>query len=337
MHRSWVLACLLTAACSDDGADEVRDDEPADASVRDAEIDARPQGDLDARVVDSATLDAQRPDAGPDASLPVYPTLRVLSYNVAGLPEGISSSMPSRNSTLISPLLNDYGLALLQEDFTYHAQIVSMARHPHQSPSDTRGQSLGDGLNFLSDFPYTDLTRVKWSKCNGLFDQGSDCLTPKGYTFARFEIDGMSVDVYNWHADAGSTAADQSARADNLRQLAAAIRERSPGRAVIVAGDTNSRYTRAGDVLPELLAGAGLSDVGPQGSTPACNAELNPDDANCERIDKILYRSGDSLELRPFEYRVEGAKFSDPDGMQLSDHRPVSVSFELVRVGASID
>jgi endonuclease/exonuclease/phosphatase family metal-dependent hydrolase len=339
MYRSWLLACALLAACSDDGADVAGDGEPEDAQVRDAQpLDARMPGDLDARVLDSAALDATRPDAGPDASEPEGPTVRVLSYNVAGLPEPISSSMPSRNSPLISPLLNGYGLALLQEDFAYHAQIISMARHPYQSPSDTRGESLGDGLNFLSEHPYTELTRVKWSLCNGVLDQGSDCLTPKGFTFARFDIAGFRVDVYNLHADAGSTPADQAARADNLRQLAAAITERSAGRAVIVAGDTNARYGRAGDNLPDLLTGAELTDVwttllGGPAATPPCNAEANPDDPHCERIDKILYRNSRDTELVPSDYRVEGAKFSDANGVQLSDHRPVSVLFTLVKPG----
>jgi endonuclease/exonuclease/phosphatase family metal-dependent hydrolase len=331
MTRSWLLTGLLAAACSDDGADEVMvADASVDARVLDAAIDAA----LDARVIDSAPRDAR----GPDASGPSGTPLRVLTYNVAGLPEPLSSSMPSRNSPLISPLLNGYGLALLQEDFAYHAQIVGMAMHPYQSPSDTRGESLGDGLNLLSDFPFSELTRVKWLKCNGLFDQGSDCATPKGFSFARLDVAGLAIDVYDLHADAGSTAADQGARADNLRQLAQAIRERSEGRAVIVAGDTNSRYTRAGDDLPALVDEAGLTDVWVElqragdrpapGSTVSCS-EVDLDDPACDRIDRILYRSGGGVKLRPSEYRVEGAKFSDSAGMQLSDHRPVSALFTI--------
>src|SRR6185503_16774088 len=35
-----------------------------------------------------------------------------LSYNVAGLPEGISGSHPATNTAIIAPLLNDYDLVL---------------------------------------------------------------------------------------------------------------------------------------------------------------------------------------------------------------------------------
>jgi endonuclease/exonuclease/phosphatase family metal-dependent hydrolase len=338
MHRSWLLTYLLATACSDDGADEVLDDASVDARVDtpvDARVDARVlDAAVDARVVDSAPRDA----GGPEASVSAGTRLRVLTYNVAGLPEPLSSSLPSRNSPLISPLLNDYDLALLQEDFAYHAQIVSMAMHPYQSPSDTRGESLGDGLNLLSEYPFSELTRVKWSKCNGLLDQGSDCATPKGFSFARLDVNGLRIDVYDLHSDAGSTPADQSARADNLRQLAQAIRDRSEGHAVIVAGDTNARYTRAGDNLPELVDEAGLTDVWvelqrggdqpAQGSTVTCS-EVDLDDPACDRIDRIFYRNGGDVTLRPSEYRVEGAKFSDAAGMQLSDHRPVSVLFTI--------
>jgi hypothetical protein len=40
-----------------------------------------------------------------------------LTYNVAGLPEGISGSHPETNTPLIGPLLNAYDLVLMQESW----------------------------------------------------------------------------------------------------------------------------------------------------------------------------------------------------------------------------
>jgi endonuclease/exonuclease/phosphatase family metal-dependent hydrolase len=331
-------AWLLTSACGD--GPESEPDTAADAGPLDA---SRPE--LDAR---SPPLDATpgAPDAASDGSLAVgrdasvAVSLRVLSYNVAGLPEGISQSMPSVNSPLISALLNDYDLALLQEDFNYHAQIISLARHPFKSTPGT-GNSLGDGLNWLSTQPFSDVARTAWAMCFGVFDSGSDCLTPKGFSYARFSVGGLVVDVYDVHTDAGSAAGDQMARADNLRQLATAINTRSAGHAVIVAGDFNARYTRPADNVPDLVDGAGLRDVWVelvrQGSRPTGNvavscSDVDANDPACERIDKLLYRSGGGVELRPREYRVEGAKFVDANGSQLSDHRPVSAVFDFVAV-----
>ncbi|MDB4991125.1 MAG: hypothetical protein JWN04_6303 [Myxococcaceae bacterium] len=274
------------------------------------------------------------------AAAPVV--LRLVSYNVAGLPEGISSSHPSVNSALISPLLNAYSLALLQEDFSYHADIISMTKHAYSAPVDRTQQGLGDGLSFLSDYPFSDFERVPWSDCFGVTDSGSDCLTPKGFSFTRLELAaGISVDVYDVHADAGSAAGDQAARAKNLRQLAAAINLRSAGRAVVVAGDTNARYSKVGDNVGELVDAANLTDVWveqvnggarpmPGAAVPCSSTDEN--DPKCERIDKLFYRNatdGSGVTLQPSDYTVEGASFVDARGAQLSDHLPVAVTFRL--------
>jgi hypothetical protein len=47
--------------------------------------------------------------------------LRVVTYNVAGLPEGVSRSSPVANLPLIGEGLNRYDLALIQEDFAARA------------------------------------------------------------------------------------------------------------------------------------------------------------------------------------------------------------------------
>lgn len=262
----------------------------------------------------------------------------MLTYNVAGLPEGLSASMPERFSPLISPLLNAYDLVLLQENFAYRPQIASMVRLPHATPADDRGDSLGDGLTAFANAPITEFARVKWSACFGMFDSGSDCLTPKGFSFMRVELEpGLFVDVYNVHADAGSAPGDLAARASNLEQLAQAIVMRSAGRPLIVGGDFNARYTRSGDTMHALLSTTGLRDawaeltrgghLPAEGEAVACSSE--PDDPACERIDKVLYRGTEAVVMRPLGYQVEGARFVDAMGVQLSDHRPVAVRFEL--------
>ena len=309
-------------------------------------LDASAGPTLDARVVPLRDADSYEPigDAGArfglDAATLVR-KLRMVTYNVAGLPEPLSSSHPSVNDALISPLLDDFALALLQEDFGYHAQIISQTHQPYVSPVNPAAQSLGDGLSFLSDYPFSAYEHIPWNDCFGVTDSGSDCLTPKGFTFARFQIGPqISLDVYDLHADAGSAAGDLAARANNLRQLASAINLRSAGRAVIVAGDTNARYSVVGDNIPELVDMAGLRDVwveqlrGGVRPTPGVPVTCSPTDFNdpqCERLDKVFYRnSPDGVTLLPSAYSVEGARFVDASGEQLSDHRPVTVTFDLL-------
>ncbi|MEQ9318019.1 MAG: hypothetical protein RIF41_02630, partial [Polyangiaceae bacterium] len=63
---------------------------------------------------------------GPDPDEPIPPqdgTFSALSYNVAGLPQGLSGSEPEEYIPLISPLLTGYDLVLVQEDFVYHAEL----------------------------------------------------------------------------------------------------------------------------------------------------------------------------------------------------------------------
>jgi endonuclease/exonuclease/phosphatase (EEP) superfamily protein YafD len=91
----------------------------------------------------------------------------------------------------------------------------------------------------MSRFPYDDWERVTWNDRNGV-----DVLTPKGFTMARVRLqDGVYVDVYNLHTQAQTADADLAARRKNILQLIGTIESVSAGRAVIVMGDTNTRYT----------------------------------------------------------------------------------------------
>lgn len=268
-------------------------------------------------------------------------TLTLLTYNVAGLPEGISASHPEVNTAQISPLLNNYDIVLVQEDFAYHRELVSAAEQPYQSTPERSQNSLGDGLNILSTYPFEDLVRTGWTDCSGTSSNGSDCLTPKGLFRTRVALaDDAFVDVYNLHTDAGLAPPDVAARTANLAQLEQAITANSAGNAVIVAGDFNERYSYADETVSDLLAALGLSDVwvelernsvvplSPSPTAPECendNANLN-----CERIDKILYRSSPQVALTPTAYRVDSAIFVDAAGQPLSDHPPVVAVFDFV-------
>jgi endonuclease/exonuclease/phosphatase family metal-dependent hydrolase len=265
-----------------------------------------------------STPAAPPPAAATPAPAASAAVLQLLSYNVAGLPQGLSSSSPQQNTPLMSPKLNPFELVLVQEDFSYHSELVSAATHPFKStPMPNAGPTnLGDGLNVLSRVAFTDFSRTKWTKCNGTFDQKSDCLTSKG--FARFVVDvgsGRTVDVYDAHFDAGRTDADAAARDAQVTQLAQAIAARSAGRAVIVAGDTNMKASDE-PTLQKLLTMAGL--------TCACRSISC---AEPDRIDRVMFRSSASVKLSAKSWHVES--FVDAAGNPLSDHEPVSVELAI--------
>ncbi|WZH45421.1 Endonuclease/exonuclease/phosphatase [Fusarium acuminatum] len=260
-----------------------------------------------------------------------------LTYNVAGLPAIINNNeVPgdkATNANLIGTVLatQAYDVVHLQEDFNFHAYIYATDNHPNRTPT-SGGVPFGDGLNTVANYPWTGLTRKKWNKCN--LNSG-DCLTPKGFSFMRINIKGAEVDLYNLHGDAGSDKGDLDARSAGIDQILDYIKTNSKDRAVIVAGDTNDRWTNAGRSI-DKLTGAGFKDAWVQlingGTFPVAGATANPckvpaADNKCEIVDKVFYRSGTSVTLTANTFKYVPEVFVQPDGNILSDHNPVLVNF----------
>lgn len=268
----------------------------------------------------------------------------VLSYNVAGLPSAISSASTPRESstTAIGQRIAPYDIVHVEEDFNYHSYLYAGdTNHAYRTPT-SGGAGIGSGLNTLSKIPYDtdDFERVHWNSCQ--VDSG-DCLTPKGFTFMRERLaEGVYVDFYNLHTNAGTNDGDLASRADNLNQLTAFIKSHSAGNAVVVMGDTNTRYTRSGDTIAEFAAANGLTDPWVQlirgGTPPAKGSDALVCDQTgatvpntCEVVDKVLYRSSKLVSLNATSYNNEHAKFLTSDNLMLSDHDPITVGFTWSR------
>jgi hypothetical protein len=255
----------------------------------------------------------------------------VLTYNVAGLPLGLGDSDPETNTPLIGQRLGPYDIVNVQEDFNYHASLYANDKHPYRTAT-SGGAAFGDGLNTLSDLPFEDFQRVKWKDCTG-----TNCLTPKGFSLARVRLaEGLFVDLYNVHTNADSTDEALAARRANVEQLSDFIQANSAGNAVIVMGDTNTRYTRTGDNIRTLLSENGLTDAWVKlvkgGTPPAQGSDaLLCDEAapanDCEVVDKVLYRGSKLLNLTATRYANDWKAFLRSDGKHLSDHFPHTVGF----------
>ncbi|UYQ66217.1 jacalin-like lectin [Streptomyces peucetius] len=279
----------------------------------------------------TATASAATTAPPATAAAPSSGTFNVLTYNVAGLPEGLSSGNPERNTPLISSRLGAYDIVNVQEDFNYHAALYAGDDHPHRTAT-SGGVPFGDGLNTLSDHSFEDFQRVRWNHCTG-----TNCLTPKGFSLSRVRLaEGVFVDLYNVHTNADATDDALAARRANIHQLSDFIQANSAGNAVIVMGDTNTRYTRAGDNIRTLVNENGLTDPWVDlvrgGSAPAQGGDalVCPETAptnDCEVVDKVLYRGSKLLNLTATRYDNEWAKFLDPAGGNLSDHFPHTVDF----------
>jgi hypothetical protein len=263
-----------------------------------------------------------------------------LTYNVAGLPEGISGSHPSRFTQIISPRLNAYELVLVQESWqepdpyppellglhVYHQILAADADHPYKSEplplplnkdSERPSAIVSDGLNRFSRFPFETVVRQRWVECD---NSAADCLSLKGFSVARTELaPRVTVDIYNLHMEAGGTANDDRLRRDDVLALVDFIHTYSDRRAVIVGGDFNLHIEDEpdGTTFQMLLDGAALTDVCTELGCP------EPD-----RIDKFLYRSGGAITLTATSWSNEDAKFRSDEGEPLSDHDPVAVTFD---------
>ncbi|MQY05161.1 endonuclease/exonuclease/phosphatase family protein [Actinomadura macrotermitis] len=261
-------------------------------------------------------------------------TFSAITYNVAGLPEPLSSApYPRLEAHLaIGARLAPYDVVNVQEDFNYHWALYWTDTHPYRTWS-SGPVPFGSGLNTMARHPVTDLKRVTWATC---YINQADCLTPKGFTYSRVKLaDGVSFDLYNLHADAGDQEGDIKARNAGLAQLTAYIAEHSAGRAVVIMGDTNARYTRPGENLSAFIRDNGLTDswvalkqggAEPTPTTPPAGcAPTAPD--RCESIDKILYRGSPTLALTPATYATPASEFLRDDGKPLSDHAPTTVAF----------
>ncbi|MFD5074606.1 jacalin-like lectin [Streptomyces sp. NPDC058371] len=281
------------------------------------------------------------PAAAADATSGSFSTL---TYNVAGLPEILSSASTSRESstTAIGQRIAPYDIVNVEEDFNYHAYLYAGdIAHAYRTPT-SGGAAFGSGLNTLSKLPYDtdDFERVHWNSCQ--YDSG-DCLTPKGFTFMRERLaEGVYVDFYNLHTNAGTNDGDEASRADNLSQLTSFIQSHSAGNAVVVMGDTNTRYTRSADTIAEFGAANGLTDAWVElirGGTPpakgsdalVCDQTGTTVPNTCEVVDKVLYRSSKLVSLNATSYNNEHATFLTDDGLMLSDHDPITVGFTWSR------
>ena len=305
VHACAAVMVLLASACADNHADLSADALGGDAkAVLSEDVDGTYSG-----------------------------TFTTLTYNVAGLLEPFSSAHPSQNTSAISCLIRDYDIVQVQEDFNYHAALYdSCDDHPYRSPT-SGGMGFGSGLNILSRFSYSDFERIAWKNRSG-----SDALTPKGFTLSRVRLaEGVYLDMYNLHAQSEVTETALANSRSNMEQLLSFIESHSAGNAVIVMGDTNTRYTREGQSIGDFLA-HGFHDVWIElirgGVKPTLGASpltscANPTSADCEIVDKVLYRSNRNVQLVPLAYRVENERFVNAQGEMLSDHWPVRVSWQL--------
>jgi len=248
--------------------------------------------------------------------------LSFLTYNVHGLPPEITGDDTAARMVEIAPLLEDFDVVGLQEDFddSNHAVLAEVSTHLTQrrfADLFIEERVYGSGLTVFAELVEEDFLHEHYTDCNGVFEAASDCLASKGFQALRLELaPGATVDVYNSHLEAGGGEADNQARSAHVSQLIAAMNGWSAGRSVVFLGDTNLHASDPED-LPELerwLGETGLSD--------ACEAVACPEE---NHIDRVFFRAGAGVSWEGQSWTNEPA-FFDEGGVPLSDHPALSAS-----------
>ena len=262
--------------------------------------------------------------------------LRLISYNIAGLPIpsifNADRRSPWKNGAEIGRQVGaaGYDLVAVQEDFSNYSRFKKALDYPYFSYH--KGNiPAGDGLDFFSKRPIYNFTRVTWAQRYGGFTYGgTDEYTPKGFSHAVMELaPGVYLDIYDLHANAsgseerGLTVRPSAvARRAQFEQLSAYIQAHSQGRALVILGDFNARLRQPADGMYEvLLAPNGIRDTWAEtfnGGKEQFDDGAWPTGDQGERVDRILYRGGEALELTLVE--SAGVRWKDAEGRNLSDH-----------------
>jgi hypothetical protein len=269
--------------------------------------------------------------AGESPTQQISGDFSVLTYNIAGLPFPLSSAIYPRYkyTTEIGKRINAFDVVNVQEDFAYNDYLIedsklSWRTAPQPSFLYPIGVPFSDGLNTLAEFKVKRVDRRTWYKCTA-----DNCLTAKGFTYSQLQLPGgETIDFYNLHANTNGGPVS----ADNMAQLANYIQRNSEGRAVIVTGDTNLRYSDDHTLL-RFEHNTGLTDAWVQLENGRTEPPFSPtcdDTDKCELLDKIFYRSGQAVTLQATSYHNERARFLNSDGKPLSDHNPPAVTFHYI-------
>ncbi|MGH2624004.1 MAG: hypothetical protein ACRDE7_10080, partial [Sphingobacterium sp.] len=85
----------------------------------------------------------------------------VLTYNIAGLPQLISSAKSPRSASIrtIGKRISDFDIVNVQEDFNYNLDLYAENTHPYRTIS-MGGVPFSDGLSTLSNYPIVASERV---------------------------------------------------------------------------------------------------------------------------------------------------------------------------------
>ena len=246
--------------------------------------------------------------------------IKILAYNTHGLPAVFAGDDPEERFPLIGEKTKSYQLSLLQEDFAHHELLLkNLSEGSVALRGNTNNKSFcpfcsGSGLTMISNLEkewQIEIQSEAFNTCSGWLGGLNDCFATKGFQFARIETpSGKHFYVVNTHLDAGRNSSDRQARATQLQQIAAKMKQETSEEALIIVGDLNLRWN---DPEDRALLEAFKKDLGLTDSIKGVQAE-----GGWPILDYVLYRNGRTTTLEVLEAGEDIAFQNEKE--PLSDH-----------------
>ncbi|MBO5859806.1 MAG: endonuclease/exonuclease/phosphatase family protein [Clostridia bacterium] len=273
-------------------------------------------------------------------------TVRAVNFNVAGLPfsalngENVIANQKAAGQYLSN---NDFNIIAVQEDFSYHKQLINNLSGFDYITNHTGAVPGGDGLNiFTKNMPVYNETRVTWNEASGILSDGADELTPKGFVYSVIDVgNGIYVDFYNLHADAYGGDGSIAARTSQFKQLAEFIQARSAenDRPVIVTGDFNSYmhvHEDDGALYKTLILQCGLKDAWTEYHNNGDYFDFYNWHVSglvawgtWDSVERFMYKSGGGVDIVVSDFRF--VNVYDKNGKAISDHASAECDFTFIK------
>ena len=255
--------------------------------------------------------------------------LRILVYNTHGLPEIFISDNPKMRFPVIGKKTQDFSIALLQEDYSHHEELLSgLAKESLAIRGGLGGRLIcpfctGSGLTSVFNLPKNWTVEVEnetYETCSGWLRGANDCFAYKGFQIIKITLpSNKRFFVVNTHMDAGKRNSDRASRERQLEQIISTIKQRTTTEALIVAGDLNLNSKNPEDVklLENFKEELGLTD----------SFTGHKISKKWTILDYILYKQGEELEFKIISVG-EDDSFVTEEG-PLSDHPALIIEVSI--------
>ena len=255
--------------------------------------------------------------------------LRILVYNTHGLPEIFISDNPKMRFPVIGKKTQDFSIALLQEDYSHHEELLSgLAKESLAIRGGLGGRLIcpfctGSGLTSVFNLPKNWTVEVEnetYETCSGWLRGANDCFAYKGFQIIKITLpSNKRFFIVNTHMDAGKRNSDRASRKRQLEQIISTIKQRTTTEALIVAGDLNLNSKNPGDVklLENFKEELRLTD----------SFTGHKISKKWTILDYILYKQGEELEFKIISVG-EDDSFVTEEG-PLSDHPALIIEVSI--------